>query len=274
MSALMGRHVSEDDLILFHYSELPEAADVARHIEGCARCAGALEEIRASLSLVDAADAAEVSDIPEDYGARLWERLAPRLAPAGGVTGTPHVPALRFPRPVFARRWAIAASLLVMLLAGFIAGRFSGTGTTVTPLPISGEGRERVLLLAAGDHLERSQMMLAEIVNLNGTTSGDARVDFTVGRDRAGELAASGRIYRLSAQMNGEIALESMLDELERILVDIANAPPDLSHDELAALQRRIERQGILLKIRAMGARVRERGLRMKPTPAPAGATT
>ncbi len=166
-----------------------------------------------------------------------------------------------------ARRWALAATLVVMLLAGFLAGRFSRPELQPPVGPISQEARDRVLLLAMNGHLERAQAMLAEIAYLNGTGHPAAQgpagpppgVDISSDRDRAADLVAAGRIYRHSASRAGETVLELLLDELERILTDIAHAPPEITREELHAIQKRIEDRGILLKIRAMGSQVRQR---------------
>jgi len=51
----------------------------------------------------------------------------------------------------------------------------------------------------------------------------------------------------------------SVLDELERVLVEVANAPDRLSPVETKELARRIESRGLLFKVRVIGSRVKER---------------
>jgi hypothetical protein len=41
-----------------------------------------------------------------------------------------------------------------------------------------------------------------------------------------------------------------LLDDLERILLSVANAPADLAPEGLAALQKRIEDEGLRFKVR------------------------
>ena len=65
--------------------------------------------------------------------------------------------------------------------------------------------------------------------------------------------------YRQTAARSGEPALAAMLEELERVLVEVAAGPDRLTPAALGELQRRIESRGLLFKIRVVGSQVRER---------------
>jgi hypothetical protein len=120
--------------------------------------------------------------------------------------------------------------------------------------------RDRILLVAVGDHLEKSQMVLMELVNApaNGTE------DISHEQQRAEDLLNSNRLYRMTAQEVGDRRLANVLDELERVLVDIAPQPSKVDSEELKDLQRRIEAQGVLFKVRVVGANIRDQ---KKPEP-------
>ena len=113
----------------------------------------------------------------------------------------------------------------------------------------------RILLVAVGDHLERSQMVLVELANAprQGT------VDISGERLLAEELLGANRLYRQAAATTGDSGMADVLDELERMLVEIAHSPDQASPKELEAIRSRLEAQGILFKIRAFGTQVRER---------------
>ena len=53
--------------------------------------------------------------------------------------------------------------------------------------------------------------------------------------------------------------MASLLDELERTLVDIAASPSTLSQGDLDQVRRRIESKGLLFKVRVVSSEVRER---------------
>jgi hypothetical protein len=115
--------------------------------------------------------------------------------------------------------------------------------------------RERILLVAVGDHLERSQVALIELVNTpSGTT-----VDISGEQQRARDLVAENRLYRQTALTTGDPAVASVLDELERVLMEIANSPSTMTAAEFSKVRSRIEQQGIIFKVNVFGQRVRER---------------
>ena len=55
----------------------------------------------------------------------------------------------------------------------------------------------------------------------------------------------------------------ALLDQLERVLLDIAHSPTQVSSGELKDLQDRIESQGLLFKVRIVGAADRQKGLKL-----------
>ena len=78
-------------------------------------------------------------------------------------------------------------------------------------------------------------------------------------RERAEDLVAANRLYRLTAERSGEAGVASVLDELERTLIEIAHSPSKLSSPQFEDLRRRIESQGILFKVRVIDSQVRQR---------------
>jgi len=60
---------------------------------------------------------------------------------------------------------------------------------------------------------------------------------------------------------------ESSLDELERVLLDIANSPDEVTPAQFESLRKRIESKGILFKVRVVNQDLREREKATKPSP-------
>jgi hypothetical protein len=69
----------------------------------------------------------------------------------------------------------------------------------------------------------------------------------------------ANRLYRQTAVRAGEAGVASVLDDLERVLIDIATGPSTLSSAEFETVRRRIEERGILFKVRVVGSQMRER---------------
>jgi hypothetical protein len=114
--------------------------------------------------------------------------------------------------------------------------------------------RERVLLIAVGDHLERSQMVLVELAHAESR----GPLDISAERQLADDLVASNRLYRQTAQQMGQENVAGLLDELERVLVEVARGPSTVSMQQLADIQQRIESQGILFKVKVIGSEIRQ----------------
>jgi hypothetical protein len=237
-------HLGDDELVLIHYGEGDALASA--HARACADCRARLETLRRALGAV------EPPPVPErsaGYGAEVWARIEPRLRGSG--RGTVAV------RSAYWRRTAGFAALAAALVAAFLLGRsFPGR-----PQPLSAEVRERILLVAVADHLERSQMVLVEIAN----APADAPLDVSAQRVWADELASANRVYRLSAGRSREPGLTALLEELERVLVEVAAGPDRLAPADLRELQRRIESRGLLFKVRVIESQTRERGRETPP---------
>jgi hypothetical protein len=230
-------HLSEDQLVSVYYDS-PDTQQ-QDHLNSCPQCQMSFARLRQFLD--DSRDF-PVPDRNSSYGAEVWARLQPRLIPPA-------------PRPGWLRWWAWAPALATVVAMAFFAGAFiqrrtSFAGTT------SGD-RARVLLISMGDHLDRSEIVLAEVVN-----STPGAVDLDDERSRARGLLTENRLLRQTATRDGDALNAALLDDLERVLMDIANTPSNSPPAELEALQRRIESDGLLFKVRVIGANVRQKGQR------------
>jgi hypothetical protein len=116
--------------------------------------------------------------------------------------------------------------------------------------------QERVLIVDLGDHLDRTEAALVEFVS---GTDGQALAS---GRERVEELVAANRLYRRTATAAGDQAVADVLDELERVLIEIAGTAPTASTSDLDVVRQRIDTRGLLFKVRVMrnGLEDRARG--------------
>lgn len=162
-------------------------------------------------------------------------------------------------------RLAWAAAAVALVVAVFLAGRLSTRWDEERHTATAAEIQERVLLVALSDRLESSQIMLTELANTN-TTEKPETVDISLERQWAEELVGENRLYRQTANRAGETALASALEELERLLIDIAHSSENLNWNEYENLRDRIEAQGVLFKVRVLTTNVRERQ-RQRVTP-------
>src|SRR5712692_6435999 len=134
--------------------------------------------------------------------------------------------------------------------------------------------RERILLVAVGDHLDRSEMMLVELTNAEPGPADKKLVNISTEQKRAEDLLDENRLYRQTALQQGDSALASVLDELERVLLDIAHSPAEMTPAQLEKIRQRMEAHGILFKVRVAGSEVRRRERSATPVPAQDNSTT
>lgn len=243
------RHLSEEELVLYYYGETESPEAERRHLKGCESCRSELEALSQSLGELTADP---VPERPEDYGQRVWRRMENDLK--SPKPRWSWLDRLR-PRPL---AWAGAA--VVLLVAAFVAGRLSFQRSLEPERPSAAEIREGVLLVALSDHLESTQILLMEIVNAPAPSERTAEaIDISYERRLAEDLVDQNRLYRQTADQTGEKVLASVLDELERMLVEIAHSPERMDWNDFDDLRRRIEANGVLFKVRVLNVNVRER---------------
>jgi hypothetical protein len=242
-------HLHEDDLVLHYYGEMP-AADEARaasHLASCGDCQRSYASLQRVMAFVDSAPAVEAEP---GFERIAWARLEPELSRSrrrGWISWFVFSPS----------RLAFATGVLLLIGAAFMAGRLSrATAPGATTPASAAQVRERILLVDLGDHLDRSQMVLVELVSAG---DGAGAVDISTERERAEQLVAVNRLYRQTALSTGDANMASLLDDLERVLVDIAASPETVSQEDLDLVRRRIDSKELLFKVRVVSSQVRER---------------
>jgi hypothetical protein len=249
----MNAHLTEDDLILHYYGET-ERADEARiesHLAACEECRLAKSKLDRVMAMVDSAAPVEA---PGGFERTAWARLEPALESHSKRT-------LRsmfwFPQRAFAGR------VVALLVAAFWAGRISNVNpASSSPGLVAQLEPERVLQTAVGDHLDRTQMMLVELVNAE-TDHADVLASEQA---RAADLVAANRVIKQSALQSGDAQIVDILEDLERVLLEIANAPSDASSKQVTDLQSRITSEDLLFRLRVIAQEMRQRQLQDRAT--------
>jgi hypothetical protein len=244
-------HLDEQRLIEYANGDAAEASAIEQHLRECAACRGSYESLQRVLA---AASGLPVPEPDAAYEARLWRGLRPQLEP--------RTSRLNWREWFSLRRLVPAGAIAALVLAAFLAGRYWPRPGVNQPSPetvVTPQVRERILLVAVGDHLDRTQSVLIEISNAEPGGGRASEVDISRQQQRAQDLLASNRLYRQTAQRTGDASVAGFLDELEPLLVEIANSPAKVSGADLEEIQRRIAARGLLLKVRVLSSNVHER---------------
>lgn len=237
-------HCSDDELLLEYYGESPRSGS---HLGACQECGARYGELKATLDAM----ILEVPERGDRYGLEVWQAIRHRLPPPQ-----------RSWRDLFETRWGFAAAALTCVVAGFAAGRWTPSGDPAATRPAvaryapdtdGDEGRRRAVLLTVTDHFDRSDRVLAEIMNAHGPQ------DLSEEQQWARDLVAASRLYRQNVVAINEPALAAVLEEVERVLLDIAHQPSNATAADLDELRDRIDSAALLFKLRVMTSDLQHR---------------
>lgn len=240
-------HLSEEQIVLHYYGDAEDVAEVERHLTSCSDCRAEFARVQALLQQIAPL---EVPEPAAGFEEKTWLNLRDRLPEKGS-----------FLKRLFGaqQKWALAGAMAVLLAAAFLAGRFwPRPGQQIAQQPPTQVNPQRVVLVAVGDHLERSQMLLVEIMNAD--TKGP--IDFSSEQAQARDLLDSNHLYRVSSQQAGDPQVARLLDQLGRVLAEIANGPAEVSPGDLEQVRHTIQSEGLLFKVRVVGSEVNSRARR------------
>lgn len=256
-------HFSQEQWIAYLYEEDEGSTEMKAHLQRCRECAAFARELAADRSFLDSSRfAADVLACNADYGERTWDSLAGRLTPY------PAKPRGFFVSWKLAFGLGLAGAAVALAIVAFYSGRLwekkqSSEAAVADHNPATAQGRENVILLVLDDHLDRSQRLLAELDDADSAAK-DPEL-----RKTARELLAANRLYRaaagrvpatgISSKEAGvdDDSLQMMLDDLEPVLVELANQPAAPDRREIVRLRDRMRTNGLLFEIHMLRSQVR-----------------
>jgi hypothetical protein len=240
-------HPTDEDLIFHLYGEDQEPATIEEHLRTCGACTTEYEAIVGTLKLIPAPPTPERSDL---YGLEVWQRIRPLLPPR---------------QPWW--RWSgfhwsplmFGAAVAVLTIGAFLTGRYwpqadapNAPAPRAAALPRDADERARTVALV--DHLERSERVLLDFAHADGPD-----LDVTTEQAWAADLIEANRLYREAAAQAGEATIASVLDDLERTLLDLVHAPSRPTSAELDDVRARVEAAALLFKVRVLSNELRDR---------------
>ena len=249
---------------LYFYGELPpgERAAVKAHLNGCAECRAALEDlsvIRAAL-----ASRADAAAPPGGDWSGFMRRLDAAVAAEQTQPDAWKLAVVTTLRRQLAPYLALAATLALVTIAviSVLNSRrppepSAGRVESALPVPPPAEGVQAVrhasltrdpdpgLLAVSGQHFERSKLVVLGLVAKDGQQD-----DWAYERELASSLLGDTRLYRMAAEERGMQPLADVMSDLELVLLQasMAEQPTEAS---LHQLQRLIRRRDLLTKMNA-----------------------
>jgi len=98
-------------------------------------------------------------------------------------------------------------------------------------------------------HFERSETLLVAFRNVRVNEPGATR-EVAYERSRAQQLVMQNMMLRREADAAGDVQISSLLENLEPILIDIANLPDKPDKDAMRVIRERVERKNIVPLLR------------------------
>lgn len=230
------KHLTEEDLIALYYGE-PEG-DAQGHLRSCRECSARYATLRRDLESIRPASVPARS---AQYGEEVWQKLRPSLIPYERPRSLWH-------NWIHFRVLVGAAACAALLAIAFIGGRYWERHNAKSPqIAANPQTSQRVVLVVLTDHLDRTERLL---ISLQHADPSDTEENAEL-QSEARELLASNRLYRTTASDAGDPALAGALDQLERVLAEVANNP-NLTSADLARVRQEMNTEGILFEIRVL----------------------
>jgi hypothetical protein len=244
------KHLSEEQIVLLYYGDENTGSEIRGHLAACDDCRNELEQVQ---SLLRRIGPGEIPEPPPGFEEKTWLRLRDQLPEKRAGLFR------RLTRP--GSQWAMAGTMAVLVVVAFLAGRFWPRPAPPDATQTAEAIRQRVVLTAVSSHLERSRMFLVDIMN-----SGDSGpADFTSEKAEARDLLDNNRLYRVSAQQANAPHVARMLEDLDRVLAEIANGASQVSPGDLQQVRHTIQSEDLLFRMQVVGSEVNSKIRRPEP---------
>lgn len=224
------------------------------HMATCDGCAHAFAQMEQTLAITaEVKEPALSESYWENYYEQLEERIAEANRPVFNWKRLGLVDRLRgfmIPRPVM--QWSAA---LALVLFGVLIGRQWASG----PASVSNPGEITTQIDPAltpvqltektEQYLDRSKVLLLGLVNFDVNEDDPAYLNLSRQQEIAGELVLEAAYLKEELAGSREQQLAVLVEELERILLQIANLELQEDVPSIELIQRGVDQGALLMKI-------------------------
>ena len=218
--------ITDDDLILLYYGEHDDP-ELGRRVAQDAELSARMRRLSDELAVLDSLP---TPDPGADFGARTWQRVGPRL------TAEASPPARRsWLEGLLQPRFSLAGLFALVLVAGiaFWLGRQVPVPDRYATSPTIDS--ERLLASRIGDHLSEADVLLTQYAN----APDQSEAEWAAG------MVVSNRLYRRAAEAAGHDRLARLLNEMEPLLIELANESAHAEPDDSLLFRIRTMNQEI-----------------------------
>jgi len=249
--------LNEQDLILHYYGELTEeeSSEINTLLNSDAELA---EQYNDLIQLLEATNQWKPENVAENFEQRIWNKLNVEL---DIIEGKPTLTANRDSVSVWQRlsAWLVStvrhpapamALVVVLVSVAYFTGRHDQHQEMIDDpaqlvASLSSETRDKILFQSVATHLERSSRLLTT-VSMDTEQSDIAENE----QKWAHQLLISNRLFSKAAEQSGQWRIVSLLDELEPILIEMANSSKQTLSTR-QQIKQRIDNKQLVFKTKA-----------------------
>jgi hypothetical protein len=238
----------EDQFVDALYGELKIRDDFDAHLKECAQCRALYQTMQKTLNVMDERVRPELSsDYWERYDESLKNRLKAPQSKEGKVIFFQKIPG-----------WALkAAAAFILVAVGILIGRFYMAPSTPNfvqenprpQVPAAPQIQRTSLDPETKRFLERSEILLVGIVNLEPDENSTYSTDLTAQRKMSRELIQQAPIIKANLKGPERRRMTQLVSDLELILLQIANLEAENDVPEIELVKSGVDRKGVLFKI-------------------------
>jgi hypothetical protein len=237
----------EDRFVDALYNELDPSAQQSmdEHLKQCSRCRDLFASMQNTLHIMDGREHPQLSD---EYWNQYDQSLQKRIADAKPQNVKWHsfgkIPG-----------WALkAAAAFILVGIGVLIGRYYMTPTTQPQMantkPTPTTTVQRVSMDPETKRfLERSQVLLIGVVNLEPDAEGNYPADLSAQKKVSRDLIQEASVIRTKLKGPDKRRLNELVSDLELILLQIANLEAENDQPEIEMVKSGVDRKGVLFKI-------------------------
>jgi hypothetical protein len=227
-------HLSDDEIIGFLHRTPSSGAE--KHLLSCDKCRTELDAYRRTIEALQHWPAPECA---ADYEDHVWSRISQAL-PRRRQTFWARIPV---------RAFGLAAAIAAISVVSFSVYRTHpqpSLNGVVSQAPVAGH---RILDVAVRDHFERTSRVLSELENSKVPDSVHV-VDISGEQNTVDDLLAENRLYRQTAEQEGDRPTAHLLENVEQLLVELDHAPPEIPAPQLQNFQKHLSDTDVLFKLK------------------------
>ncbi len=230
-----------------------ESQRLSDHLERCIQCRAACDAVRDTLQILPATDTDPASTLPRAFWLEVLQEVEHRITPhPASVPPSGRLEAWLRARHAPGRRLVLGfASLVLVAVSALITWQVLRHDAPSQLAETQAERQDTVQTAGASPDLRLQQYLQKSRILLTGVTHlpvrDDIPVDFSIERRASRELVSESRFLKQRFYDDRSVRL---IDDMQKVLIELANADEHVPSTNLALVREGIERENLLFRLR------------------------